>query len=171
MTSAFSWQNSVSLCPASFCTPRPNLPVTPGVSWLPTFAFLSPIMKRASFWSLVLEGLVGLHKTIQLQLLQYYYSVHRLGLSWHWMFFLGNKQRWFCHFWGCLVMSNSLRPHGHSLPGLSIHGIFQARTLEWVSIPFSRGSSQARAWTWVFCIAGRLFTFWITREGLKGIKS
>ena len=32
MTSAFSWQNAVSLCPASFCTPRPNLPVTPGVS-------------------------------------------------------------------------------------------------------------------------------------------
>ena len=36
MTSAFSWQNSISLCPASFCIPRPNLPVTPGVSWLPT---------------------------------------------------------------------------------------------------------------------------------------
>ena len=50
MTSAFSWQNSLSLCPASFCTPRPNLPVTPGVSWLPTFAFQSPIMKRTSFW-------------------------------------------------------------------------------------------------------------------------
>ena len=32
--SVFSCQNSVSLCPASFCTPRPNLPVTPGVSWL-----------------------------------------------------------------------------------------------------------------------------------------
>ena len=32
MISAFSWQNSVSLCPASFCTPRPNFPVTPGVS-------------------------------------------------------------------------------------------------------------------------------------------
>ena len=29
----------ISLCPASFCIPRPNLPVTPGVSWLPTFAF------------------------------------------------------------------------------------------------------------------------------------
>ena len=39
----------ISLCPASFCTPRPNLPVTPGVSWLPTFAFQSPIMKRTSF--------------------------------------------------------------------------------------------------------------------------
>ena len=32
MTSVFSWQNSVSLCPASFCTPRPNLPVIPGIS-------------------------------------------------------------------------------------------------------------------------------------------
>ena len=41
--------NSISLCPASFRIPRPNLPVTPGVSWLPTFAFQSPIMKRTSF--------------------------------------------------------------------------------------------------------------------------
>ena len=49
MTSVFSWQNSVSLCPASFCTPRPNLPVTPGVSWLPTLAFLSPVIKSTSF--------------------------------------------------------------------------------------------------------------------------
>ena len=32
MTSVFSWQNSISLCPASFYTPRANLPVTPGVS-------------------------------------------------------------------------------------------------------------------------------------------
>ena len=31
--------NSVSLCPASFCIPKLNLPVTPGISWLPTFAF------------------------------------------------------------------------------------------------------------------------------------
>ena len=49
MTSAFSWQNSISVCPASFCTPRQNLPVTPGVSWLPTFVFQSPIMERTSF--------------------------------------------------------------------------------------------------------------------------
>ena len=48
MTSAFSLQNSISLCPASFRIPRPNLPVTPGVSWLPSFAFQSPIMKRTS---------------------------------------------------------------------------------------------------------------------------
>ena len=37
------------LRPTSFCTPRPKLPVTPDVSWLPTFAFQSPIMKRTSF--------------------------------------------------------------------------------------------------------------------------
>ena len=50
MTSAFAWQNSISLCPALFHIPRPNLPVTPGVSWFPTFAFQSPIMKRTSFF-------------------------------------------------------------------------------------------------------------------------
>ena len=49
MTGVFSWQNSVSLCPASCSTPGPNLPVTPGISWLPTFAFQSSIMKRTSF--------------------------------------------------------------------------------------------------------------------------
>ena len=49
MINAFSWQNSVSLCPASFCTPKPNFPVTPGISGLPTFAFQSPMTKRASF--------------------------------------------------------------------------------------------------------------------------
>ena len=62
MTSVFSWQNSISLCPASFCNPRPNLPVTPDVSWLPTFAFQSPMMKRTSFLVLVLEGHVCLHR-------------------------------------------------------------------------------------------------------------
>ena len=38
-----------SLCPASFCAPRPNLPATPGSSNLPTFAFQSPMMKRTPF--------------------------------------------------------------------------------------------------------------------------
>ena len=38
MTSALSWQNSVSLCPALFCAPRLHVPVAPGISWFPTFA-------------------------------------------------------------------------------------------------------------------------------------
>ena len=41
-----------------------------------------------------------------------------------------------------------------SLPGSSVHGILQARILEWVAIPFSRGLSQPRDWTRVSCIAG-----------------
>ena len=55
-------------------------------------------------------------------------------------------------------------PVGRSPPGFSIHGIFQARVLEWVAISFSRRSSRPRDWTWVSCIAGRRFTLWATRE-------
>ena len=51
-----------------------------------------------------------------------------------------------------------------SPPGSSVHGILQERILEWVAIPFSRGSSQARDWTHISCIAGRFFTIWATRE-------
>ena len=49
-------------------------------------------------------------------------------------------------------------PMDCSLPGSSIHGIFQARVLEWGAIAFSRGSSQPRDRTWVSCTAGRSFT-------------
>ena len=45
-----------------------------------------------------------------------------------------------------------------SLPGSSVRGILQARILEWVAIPFSRGYSQPRDQTRVSCIAGRFFT-------------
>ena len=41
--------------------------------------------------------------------------------------------------------------------------MLQARILEWVAIPFSRGSSWPRNCTWVSCIAGRFFTTWATR--------
>ena len=54
------------------------------------------------FWLLVLKGLVGLHKTVQLQLLQRYWLEHRLGLLWYWIICLGNKQRSFCCFWDCI---------------------------------------------------------------------
>ena len=47
-----------------------------------------------------------------------------------------------------------------------VHGILQARILEWVAFPFSRGSAQPRDQTQVSCIAGRFFTNWATRERL-----
>ena len=46
----------------------------------------------------------------------------------------------------------------------TVHGILQARILEWVAMPFSRGSSQPRDWTQVSCIAWGFFTGWATRE-------
>ena len=55
-------------------------------------------------------------------------------------------------------------------PGPSIHGIFQARILEWGAIFFSRGSSWPRDWTQVYRIAGRLFTLWATGEHLLIVK-
>ena len=58
-------------------------------------------------------------------------------------------------------------PMDCSLPGSMVHGIFQARILEWAAISFSRGSSQPRDQTWVSCIADRRFTIWATREALQ----
>ena len=55
-------------------------------------------------------------------------------------------------------------PMDCSLPGSSVHGIFQARVLEWVAISFSRGSSQPRDRTRVSRIPGRRFIIWATRE-------
>ena len=55
----------------------------------------------------------------------------------------------------CLTLCN---PMDCSLLGSSVHGIFQARILEWVAIPFSRGSSQLRSQSRVSCVAGGFFT-------------
>ena len=94
----FCGQNPISPCPASFCTPRTNFPVTAGVSWLPTFAFQCPIMKRTSFLGVGSKRSCSSSKNLQLQLLQRYWLGHRLGLLWYCMVCLGNAQRSFCHF-------------------------------------------------------------------------
>ena len=61
-------------------------------------------------------------------------------------------------------MSYSSNPMDCSPPGSSVHGIYQARTLEWVVISFSRESSQSGDQTQVSPTAGRFFTIWATRE-------
>ena len=55
-------------------------------------------------------------------------------------------------------------PMDCSPPGSSVYRILQARTLKWVAISFSKGSSQPGDRTQVSCIAGRLFTVWATKE-------
>ena len=49
-----------------------------------------------------------------------------------------------------------------SLPGSSVHGILQARILEWVAISSSRRPSRPRDWSWITRIIGRCFTIWAT---------
>ena len=61
------------------------------------------------------------------------------------------------------VMSISYNLMDCSPQGSFVHGILQARILQWVAIPFSRGSSWLRDRTWVSCITGRFFTIWVTR--------
>ena len=102
-----------------FCTPRPNLPVIPCISWLPTFAFQSTIMKMTSFvLVLVLGGIVCLHKIDQLQLLQHKWLRCRLGLLWCWLVFLGNEGT-FCHFWGSkYCISDSFEYDGYSISSM-----------------------------------------------------
>ena len=80
------------------------------------------------------------------------------GVAWKWE-------------WSHSVVSNSLRPHGlqptmEEVPGFSVHGIFQARILEWVAISFSRRSSLPRDRTWISHVVGRRFTVWATGEVL-----
>ena len=67
------------------------------------------------------------------------------------------------HFQSCACLVSQLcptlcNPMDCSPPDSSVCGILQARVLEWVAIPSSRGSSQPRDQTWSSCIAGGLFT-------------
>ena len=76
------------------------------------------------------------------------------------------------HFSKCVCSDPKLcpilcDPIDCSPPGSSVHGIFQARILEWVAISYSRGSSQPRDWTHGSCSSRRIFFFlttWATGE-------
>ena len=88
---------------------------------------------------------------------------------------------WFYVIWCCSLIASDfsskilspwvlpsayLPPPQSTLAGPSVHGILQARILEWVAISFSRGSSWHRNQTWVSCVAGRFFTNQAMREAL-----
>ena len=70
----------------------------------------------------------------------------------------------FCITWKVKVKVALLWPTLYNPMGYTVYGIFQARILEWVAIPFSSGSSQPRDRTQVSHIAGRFLTSWATRE-------
>ena len=64
-------------------------------------------------------------------------------------------------------MSDSVRPMDHSPPGSSVHRILQVRILEWVAMPFSRGSSQPRDQTSISYISGTGRWFFTTSATLE----
>ena len=96
--------------------------------------------------------------------------VHRVTKSWAWLKRHCTHVHVHTHTYNilcvfvaqlCLTLCDS---KDRSPPGSSVHGILQARTLKWLAISFSRGSSWPRDRTWVFCIAGRCCNVWATRE-------
>ena len=66
-----------------------------------------------------------------------------------------------CECVSCSIMSNSGNPMDCRPSNSPVHVILQARILECVAIPFSRGSSRPRDQTLVFCIADRFFALWL----------
>ena len=97
------------------------------------------------------------------------------------MFFLLSKHSWFAILCSFQVYSKEIHIYiccvhllSHvwlfcdlmdcSPPGSSVHGIFQARILEWVAIPFSRGSSQRRDQTLISYIGRQILYHWATGE-------
>ena len=71
------------------------------------------------------------------------------------------------HVWACLDAQSCptlCNPLDCSLSGSSVHGILQARILEWVAMPSSRGSSSHRDQICVSCTAGGFFTHCVIRE-------
>ena len=84
-----------------FVLQRPTLPFTPDIL---TSYLCIPIplwWKGHLFLVLALEGLIGLHRTDQIQFLRPQWWRHRLGLLWCSIVCLGNEPRSFCHFWDC----------------------------------------------------------------------
>ena len=115
--------------------------------------FLSSLMKmlKVLFWRVALLAIRVGSNCLDLK-------------SWIEMF-----QGWTFHFlkWKVKVKVGQSCPTLCNPTDYPVHGILQARILEWVAYPFSRGSSQPRDWTQVSHIAGGFFTSWAAREALS----
>ena len=68
----------------------------------------------------------------------------------------------------CLILCYPLNSR---VPGSSVHGILQARIVEWLAVPFSRGSSKSRDGTQISHITGGFFPIWTTKEASNNLRS
>ena len=85
----------------------------------------------------------------------YYHSVRTPG---HWQSCRLCVALWLLYRFSFICFGDGIDPMDYNLPASSVHGISQARILEWVAIFFSRGSSQPRNRTYISCLAGGFFT-------------
>ena len=97
--------------------------------------------------------MIDLYVEIQIQISVFYWSIPLENSGWYKQFIIEVN-----------TQSREVNPMDYSPPASSVHGILQARILEWVTIPFSRGSSGPSDQTLISCIAGGFFTIWATRE-------
>ena len=121
-----------------------------------------------------------------------WYKIHQNSIIWFSWALLWGWPQWFLGSFGITVLYNwhllksiflflvvvelvaqlcptVCDPVNCSPPGSSVHGILQARILEWIAIPFSRWSSQPRDQIQVSWTAGRFFTIWATWEALQDL--
>ena len=143
-TSLFSWQNSVGLGPASFYSPRQNLPVIPGISWLPTFAFQSPMMKRTSYFSVSSRRSCN---CFQFTFFQVYslVGITPIGLG-------------FGHFWAILwcitllLLRRFSRVRLYATPETAAHQapppLGFSRQEHWSGLPFPSPKHESGKWKW-----------------------
>ena len=158
-------------------TPFPiwNQTVVVTVAFWPTYRFL----KRQAKWSGIpiswrifqfvmihtIKGFGVVNKAevdVFLELFRFFYDPTDVGN----LIFDSSEVKWNEVAQLCLTLCD---PMDGSLPGSTVHGIFQARILEWAAISFSSRPSQPRDRTRVSCIACRLFTFWTTKVKWKSL--
>ena len=151
--SSFHIQTSDCLCP--FC------PCVPFIQWSKAIFVLIWFylykLWRNAYYHLWLFFPDPLLKEISL----YSWSLHRAEISRP----LNKELSSFWWWWfSCWVKSDFYDPMDYSPPGSSIHGISQARILEWVAISLTRGSSQPRDWTHVSCNGRWILYWWASRD-------
>ena len=139
MTSVISWHNFIILCLASFCTPKPNWPVIPCISWLPTFAFQE--MERVNINIL---GVSELKWTVMGEFNSddhYIYFCGQESLRRNGVAIIGNKRVWNAVL-GCSLKNARM---------ISVH--FQGKQYK-LRIP-------TKTWlSWFLSIWGFLYNFW-----------
>ena len=109
-------KNLLAFALLHFVVQEEYLPVTPGISWLPTFTSQSPMMKRESFFGVSSERSCRSSENRSPSASSA--LVDRLGLLWYWMVCLGDTLRSFSHFWECTkycILDSFISYEGYSI--------------------------------------------------------